>query len=49
MNRRKFVTMTTIGAASSLLSGAASEASASDPEPQDLTQKRPKLLVFDVN
>jgi len=53
MNRREFLAMTTIGAASTVLSGAASEASAesaSDPESHEtMTNKRPKLLVFDVN
>jgi 2-haloacid dehalogenase len=53
MNRREFLAMTTIGAASTVLSGAASEVSAesaSDPESHEtMTNKRPKLLVFDVN
>jgi 2-haloacid dehalogenase len=53
MNRREFLAMTTVGAAGTLLSGAASDASAesaSNPEPQEtMTNKRPKLLVFDVN
>ena len=53
MNRREFLAMTTVGAAGTVLSGAASEplaASASNSQPyQKMTSKRPKLLVFDVN
>ena len=53
MNRREFLAMTTIGAAGTVLSGAASNSSAesaSNPEPNEtMTNKRPKLLVFDVN
>jgi hypothetical protein len=46
MNRREFLAMTTIGAAGTLLSGAASNASAesaSNPEHmKHVTNKRPK-------
>jgi 2-haloacid dehalogenase len=53
MNRRDFLAMATVGAAGAVLSGPASDASAEpapNPEPQEtMTNKRPKLLVFDVN
>jgi 2-haloacid dehalogenase len=53
MNRREFLAMTSIGAAGTMFPGAVSDASAqsaSNPRPdKTMTNKRPKLLVFDVN